>query len=87
MTNCITVIYSVFNSHYLRDYTQDIQNHRFRNVWMRTCVSDSVANAVYNFTAGTFKRLNSWVYDINFTIVTPQYVLSAYCLSLRPFHT
>jgi hypothetical protein len=56
----------MFNSHYLRDYKQDIQNHRFRNVWMRICVSNSVKKFGYNFTAGTFKRLNSWVYDINF---------------------
>jgi len=68
IASCITVFNSVFNSHYLRDYTQDIQNHRFRNVWMRICVSNSVTNVGYNFTAGTFKRLNSWVYDINFTM-------------------
>ena len=68
VASCITVFNSVFNSQYLRDYTQDIQNHRFRNVWMRICVSNSVTNVGYNFTAGTFKRLNSWVYDINYTM-------------------
>ena len=35
---------------------------------MRICVSNSVTNVGYNYTAGTFKRLNSWVYDINFTM-------------------
>ena len=35
---------------------------------MRICVSNSVTNVGYNFTAGTLKRLNSWVYDINFTM-------------------
>ena len=68
IASCITVFNSVFNTHYLRDYTQDIQNHRFRNAWIRICVSNSVTNVGYNFTAGTFKRLNSWVYDINFTM-------------------
>ena len=68
VASCIAVFNSVFNSQYLRDYTQDIQNHRFLNVWMRICVSNSVTNVGYNYTAGTFKRLNSWVYDINFTM-------------------
>ena len=42
--------------------------HEISNVWMRICVSNSVTNVGYNFTAGTFKRLNLWVHDINFTM-------------------
>jgi len=68
IASCITVFNSAFNSSYLRDYTEDIQNHKFRNTWVKICKSNSVSNVGYNFTAGTFKRLNSWVYDISYSM-------------------
>jgi hypothetical protein len=40
IASCITTYNSAFNSSYLRDYTDDIQNHKFHNTWVKICKSN-----------------------------------------------